>query len=477
MSRFYFVSSDVIQFGWNLTDTTGGGCGKGWNQLWNQLRTLYFATGQDANHYALMKTGIPTAYGGCGGGNVGASFVGGGSVMAQELGHGLGRAHAPGCGAGGPDPNYPHYTHPPTGTIGEYGFDYATGTVYDPSTSTDFMGYCGNQWVSPYTYRALINGINNQPSPSAPSVTNVEQLHYEEEHLYLGIRIDCNGKTELLNGFRMIGPPANPSGKETQYTVEIQDDNGKILFAKNLTLEEAHQDIHHSHTEYFDALPMYKEAKKIVFKCSHHNDPTHIEETIFEIPSEPPTLTLNTTKLNIPKPGESVKLEWTANCQPAEKMNYIIRYSNDGGKTWTPIVIGLETNHYEVEFDQLPGGTDCKLQVMASTILRSSTAETDSFTVEKKKRIAMISPIENSITKDHNHSSDKIELAGIVYSPDYGCAEEDEMNWSSSIQGHLGTGSYLAAVNLVPGEHIISFVGADGENGITRTEYRLYMYP
>ena len=59
MSRFNFVSYDVITFGGDLTDTSGGGCGAGWNALWNQLRTLYFATGQDANHYGLMQTGIP----------------------------------------------------------------------------------------------------------------------------------------------------------------------------------------------------------------------------------------------------------------------------------------------------------------------------------------------------------------------------------------------------------------------------------
>lgn len=187
-------------------------------------------------------------------------------------------------------------------------------------------------------------------------------------------------------------------------------------------------------------------------------------------------MTITTTKLKASK-TDPVKLEWTAGCQHEEKMNYMVRYSNDDGKTWLPIAIGLEDNHCEVAFDQLPGGIDCKLQVIASTILQSSTVETDSFAVEKKKRIAMISPIENSTTKDQNNSSDKVELAGVVYSPDYGCAKDEEMNWSSSIQGHLGTGSYLAAINLMPGEHIISLVGPDGEKGVVRTEYRLYVYP
>ncbi len=55
MSRFQFVSYDTIFFNGDLLNTSGGGCGQGWNALWDQLRALYFASGQDANHYALMQ--------------------------------------------------------------------------------------------------------------------------------------------------------------------------------------------------------------------------------------------------------------------------------------------------------------------------------------------------------------------------------------------------------------------------------------
>ncbi len=470
MSRFNFVSYDVINFGGDLTDTTGGGCGAGWNALWQQLRNLYFATGQDANHYGLMQTGIPTAYGGCGGGNVGVSFVGGGSVMAQELGHGLGRAHSPGCGAGGPDPNYPQYNGYGTASIGEFGMDYATGAVYDPSNSNDFMGYCANPWVSPYTNRVLITGIQNQPRAGpAPAGFHAEALPHSEEQLYLSFRVSCDGNTELLSGFTMVGPAAKHQGKESHYSVELQDADGAVLYAKRLTLEEAHQDLSHSHTEYFDSIPYRKGAAKLVFKCGHHEGPQ-----VIEIPKQPPEIKLKRPKLRATEPQSgTVKLEWTGKCKPGEKLSYLVRFSSEGGDTWHPVAIGLEENRCEVDLDQLPGGEDCKLQVLASTILRTATAETDTFAVSKKPCQAMISPVEDPTgTRPARH----VELAGCAYSPD-GCCEEEELKWFSSLQGYLSSGSHLIGNDMMPGEHVITLVAPDGLGEETRAEYRVRVLP
>lgn len=468
-SSFRFLTWDLIEFGGNLTDTTGGGCGEGWNALWDDLRVLYFAT-PDAMHYALMRRPIPTAYGGCGGGYVGASFVGEGAIMAQELGHALSRQHT------FVDPNWPHYTHPNSASIGEYGFDYATGEVYDPSDSNDFMSYSGNQWVSPYTYRGLIGDVKNQPTsaPTPSNTTHLENHGHQQEHLYLSLRVSCEGKVELLNGFRMKGPSLRSAGRETLYSVEVQDAEGKILARKRLILEEAHQDLAHSHTRYFEAIPMYELAAKLVFKCGHQSDPTHVEKTVFPIPSDPPMIKVKPPKVKkgVPNSGP-LELQWEVKSKPDEKVKCTVRYSNDGGITWRPVAVGLQTSSCTVDLDRLPGGEDCRLQVMASTILQTATSETDSFVVEKKPRVAMIVPVTNPTTLK---PSRPVELVGAAYSPD-GLAEEEELYWSSSIQGYLGVGSHLIANNLVAGEHLISLVAPDGMCGETRAEYRVRVLP
>lgn len=73
-------------------------------------------------------------------------------TMLHELGHEHGREHAP-CDAGGADPAYPYAG----GALGVWGFDPRRGAFIDPSTATDFMGYCEPVWTSDYTWGAIFD--------------------------------------------------------------------------------------------------------------------------------------------------------------------------------------------------------------------------------------------------------------------------------------------------------------------------------
>lgn len=99
-------------------------------------------------------------------------------TFAHELGHALGRSHT--ISGGRPedqDKMYPIYRDPVGqplrgGSIGEVGFssgEDGTGRVWDPKRYSDFMSYT-EEWVSPYTYRALLH-IHTNPS-STPAGTS-----------------------------------------------------------------------------------------------------------------------------------------------------------------------------------------------------------------------------------------------------------------------------------------------------------------
>jgi len=67
----------------------------------------------------------------------------------HEIGHEFGRYHAP-CDTSDADSDYPYAG----GDIGVWGYDARSRTFLPPDT-TDFMGYCDEQWISDYTYSAL----------------------------------------------------------------------------------------------------------------------------------------------------------------------------------------------------------------------------------------------------------------------------------------------------------------------------------
>jgi hypothetical protein len=91
-------------------------------------------------------------------------------VAAHELGHVLGRYHAPCGGAPGPDLRFPD----PTGAILAHGWDRSVGSptagqraTYRSPQTKDFMSYCSPAWISEYGYRSAI--VVQQARGAAPA--------------------------------------------------------------------------------------------------------------------------------------------------------------------------------------------------------------------------------------------------------------------------------------------------------------------
>ena len=84
--------------------------------------------------------------------------------VAHELGHNMGRRHAP-CGTPGAlDPNFPYAF----GGIGQTGYDIEDGVLRSPGVFSDFMSYCQPRWISDYNYAAILDWRRSDPTAFQP---------------------------------------------------------------------------------------------------------------------------------------------------------------------------------------------------------------------------------------------------------------------------------------------------------------------
>jgi hypothetical protein len=96
-------------------------------------------------------------------------------TIVHEIGHnqGLSHVYCPGGDAAGPDPAYPY----DDGKIGVYGFGIRNYHMYTPSAAHDYMSYCGNSWVSDWTWNKTYDRIRtltswDEAAPPAPNPTH-----------------------------------------------------------------------------------------------------------------------------------------------------------------------------------------------------------------------------------------------------------------------------------------------------------------
>ncbi len=191
-----------------------------WVQILGEVNTLRLAEGTSAHYVGILK--VPYTSGIAGIGYVPGKTVlswdasSATSTVAHELGHNWNRRHAPCGGPSGVDQSYPY----PNARIGVYGFDVTAGVVID-SERRDVMSYCGPEWVSDYTYEAVMNYRGSSPAASVSgSVQSALMVWGSVE----------NGKLALEPAFMTDTRPSLPA-RSGRYRLEGLDASGAQVFS------------------------------------------------------------------------------------------------------------------------------------------------------------------------------------------------------------------------------------------------------
>jgi hypothetical protein len=208
----------------NAQAVQSGNANGAWGTILSEVRALKVADGSSRYYYGVVQTGYASGIAGMGYvGGTARTAVGwdrlpsGAGIMAHEVGHNMGRMHAPCGSAGTTDQAFPH----PGGTIGVWGLNVATLTLKPPTTA-DLMGYCSPDWVSDYSWSGMVGYREGGPNTTAPAVGATEGL------LIWG-RLTPDGIV-LEPAFRIAVRPEHLP-EPGPHRVELLDDGGQVLSA------------------------------------------------------------------------------------------------------------------------------------------------------------------------------------------------------------------------------------------------------
>jgi hypothetical protein len=193
---------------------------RAWNTILSELYALRVADGSERYYYGVVRIGYASGVAGIG--FIGAPVAVGydrpndrARITAHELGHTWGREHAPCGNPPGPDLAYPH----PGGTIGRIGYDVEQEAV-KPRSTPDIMGYCGNPWISDYTYEGVMDF--RQAAGGGVSAGRAQPS------LLVWGRI-VEGRAVIEPAFHIVSRPVLPS-RPGPYSIEGTASDGSRVF-------------------------------------------------------------------------------------------------------------------------------------------------------------------------------------------------------------------------------------------------------
>ena len=381
----------------------------------------------------------------------------------HELGHSYGRPHAPFCGASGNAADYPYpngaISPVSTGNSAVYGFDISTHDIYSPDWA-DVMTYCDYQWVGSYTYHKLLDHFQTTlgspwqpfvPFPFGDKIFVIGSLNPEIGEIRMEqpivLPLDMVSQNEVgthaivlrdATGGELARYPFTPMGEDTS---DSREENA-LSFMEVVPVVEG--------TQSFEIIDLSTE--KTLYRMAPGASAPILTEAPIVIPSAT---------------GGRIELSWSSKDPDGDELLFWIQFSPDNGRTWVTIPDTTRSTRMSIDLINLPSAPNGGIfRVLATDGLHTTISPESVATIvnDRMADVKILSP-NSGLTFV---VSETIGFEGEAYDPDTGLLVDEELMWSSDIDGELGTGPSLALSDLSVGLHNITLKSADGASDMIR---------
>jgi hypothetical protein len=396
-------------------------------------------------------------------------MVAAGATMGHEVGHALGLSHTPCGGPANVDAGYPAYepydpAGTPTASIGEYGFEFLNGLqrLRDPSTA-DFMSYCGPEWMSIYHHNRLLNIALLSPvtlplgsdagATRSPRHPKYWRSMEPEPLINLLAFVDTDDEVEVHSISRLVTRPKIDGGVLTDLVAELLDEDATLIVdapVYHLRLEGPVQGAGDAcgGRRLVQAL-VPNLARGAVIQLRRGKDILWQRRA----PDRPVKVTA--LRASVDEHGR-LQADWDAEVTDGLGTRSDLRWSQDGGKHWHLLAIGLAGDTAAVDLGTVPGG-DTRFEVRVSDGFDSAHAVSGVVRVpHKPPTVAMLSPSEGARIR----TGGMLRLWGAATDEQGGTLPETSCEWLIDGQS-VQTGTDLIIAAPAPGERQVTFRGSD----------------
>jgi len=251
-----------------------------------------------------------------------SAFIDNSLTVAHEIAHSLGRQHAPvgGVTATNPDPNFPQYGSFPDASIGVFGFDPVTNTVFDPATVLDLMVGVAiapeSAWISPHNYRGLLS----PPSEGGGVPGALTLREGRTETLFLRMTIYRDGNVKFAESFHHPAVFQGSLKCEGRFSIEFLDEDKNVLDCAPLSCACEDGGCHCWPKSIRQALPFPKESRWIIV----WDIDTKIHE---EQIGDPPRVRIT----SVTESDDGILVTWRSD---PKKCWYLVHWFDEDARVW-----------------------------------------------------------------------------------------------------------------------------------------------
>lgn len=253
----------------------------------------------------------------------------GSDIANHEIGHNLGREHAP-CGVDGEDPTYPYVG----GLIGQHGLRIDLMQIFDPAIYADIMGYCDPVWISDYNYQALYNAQVATASMAQISPVRVESL-------LVRAHLPEDGAIQLEPAYVFESVP-DSLPQHSDYVLELLDASGALVASYPLPVLRAEEE-QIKFRDIISVVPL-PEQPFTTMRILEKSQPA--AERRIAAASQ-----ASLAQPTVQAGEQGALLRWGAAGTPA-----VVRYTLDGGETWTTLALDYLGGELVLDEQTLPQG-------------------------------------------------------------------------------------------------------------------------